>query len=139
MLPGDAAVLEFGLVLKDGMRAPRVGVGINNARGERVFALATYLSPQPIDRVEPESTIRVSFKLPPLYPGRYTLDISLSAEEGPFMDQVESAASFEVLQDGYLGSSHPYFAEMGMVPGAEHLGRCASDQAFVSRCQTTAR
>jgi hypothetical protein len=50
-----------------------------------------------------------------LYPGRYSLDISLSTEEGPFLDEVASAAAFEVLQDGYLGSTQPYFPEMGMV------------------------
>lgn len=115
LLPGDEVMIELSLSMEMGMRSPRIGVGVNNARGERVFALATYLSPRPVEKVESESTVRAGFKLPPLYPGRYTLDISLSAEDGPFMDQVESAASFEVLQDGYLGSSHPYFAEMGMV------------------------
>ncbi|MGK2898734.1 MAG: Wzt carbohydrate-binding domain-containing protein [Burkholderiaceae bacterium] len=115
LLPGAAVKLRMDLVLASALRSPRVGVGVNNARGERVFALATYLSPKPIERVDHEATIEVDFKLPPLYPGTYTLDISLSAEDGPFMDQVESAGSFEVLQDGFLGSSHPYFPEMGMV------------------------
>ncbi len=88
---------------------------MNNARGDRIFALATYLSPQPVDRLAGDSSIQGTFRLPPLYPGRYSLDISLSTEEGPFLDQVERAAAFEVVQDGYLGSTHPYFAEMGMV------------------------
>ena len=125
--PGAEVTLELGLRLKSPLRSPRVGVGVNNARGERVFALATYLSPKPVERVDSESTIEAHFRMPALYPGRYTLDISLAAEDGPFMDQVESAASFEILQDGYLGSSHPYFPEMGMVlvPSAWAAGTAA--------------
>jgi lipopolysaccharide transport system ATP-binding protein len=115
LLPGDAVTLDLGMGLHAPLRAPRVGVGVNNARGERVFAIATYLSAKPVERVEASSTIQVDFTLPPLYPGRYTVDISLSGEDGVFMDQVESAAAFEVLQDGYLGSTHPYFPEMGVV------------------------
>jgi len=115
LLPGDPVSIELSLSLARPLRAPRIGVGVNNARGDRIFALATYLSPQPVARVAGDASIEASFRLPPLYPGRYSLDISLSAEEGPFIDQVEGAAAFEVVQDGYLGSSHPYFPEMGMV------------------------
>jgi len=115
LLPGDQVSIELSLALPRPLRAPRIGVGVNNARGDRVFALATYLSPQPVARLSGQSSIQASFRLPPLYPGRYSLDISLSTEEGPFIDEVQSAAAFEVLQDGYLGSTHPYFPEMGMV------------------------
>jgi len=115
LLPGDPVSIELSLSLARPLRAPRIGVGVNNARGDRIFALATYLSPQPVARLSGDASIEASFRLPPLYPGRYSLDISLSAEEGPFIDQVEGAAAFEVVQDGYLGSSHPYFPEMGMV------------------------
>ena len=115
LLPGDPVKLELGMALPSSLRAPRIGVGVNNARGDRVFAVATYLSPKPIDRLETEAIAQVAFNLPPLYPGRYTLDVSLSAEDGSFIDLVESAAAFDVLQDGYLGSTHPYFPEMGMV------------------------
>ena len=115
LLPGDDVSLDLGIALPAPLRSPRIGVGVNNARGDRVFAIATYLSPKPVERIDAASTVQVDFTLPPLYPGRYTLDISLSAEDGNFMDQVESAAAFDVLQDGYLGSTHPYFPEMGMV------------------------
>ena len=115
LLPGDQVSIELSLALPRPLRAPRVGVGVNNARGDRIFALATYLSPQPVARLAGDTSIQASFRLPPLYPGRYSLDISLSTEEGPFLDEVASAAAFEVLQDGYLGSTQPYFPEMGMV------------------------
>ena len=115
LLPGHNVTLDMGLALDAPLRAPRIGIGVNNARGDRVFAVATYLSPKPLERVDSVATVQVAFKLPPLYPGRYTLDISLTAEDGNFLDQVESAAAFDVLQDGYLGSTCPYFPEMGMV------------------------
>jgi lipopolysaccharide transport system ATP-binding protein len=115
LLPGDQVSIELSLALARPLRAPRIGIGVNNARGDRIFALATYLSPQPVDRLAGDASVQATFRLPPLYPGRYSLDISLSTEEGPFIDEVEGAAAFEVLQDGYLGSTHPYFPEMGMV------------------------
>ncbi len=91
------------------------GISVNNARGDRIFAVATYLSPHPVDRLDATSTVEAVARLPPLYPGRYSFVVDLSAEDGPFLKQVESAGAFEVLQDGYLGSSHPYFPEMGVV------------------------
>jgi lipopolysaccharide transport system ATP-binding protein len=115
VLPQADVQIEMELEFEAAMRAPRIGVGFNNSRGERVFAVATYLSEAALDRVDRRAVVRATFRMPPLYPGRYTLDISLSAEEGPFMDQVEGATWIEVLQDGYLGSPHPYFPEMGAV------------------------
>jgi lipopolysaccharide transport system ATP-binding protein len=113
--PGSEISIRIGLHIPNGLRAPKIGIGANNMRGERIFAVATYLSPTPISRVEDHSSILVTFKLPALYPGQYSFDASLSTEDGPFLDQVDDAATFEVIQDGYLGSSHPYFAEMGAV------------------------
>jgi lipopolysaccharide transport system ATP-binding protein len=113
--PGAAAIVRLGLKLSSSIRAPKIGVGVDNARKERIFAIATYLSPTPIDRVERETVVEATFTIPPLYPGSYSLDISLSTEEGPFIDKVEDATSFEVLEDGFLGSSHPYFSGMGVV------------------------
>jgi lipopolysaccharide transport system ATP-binding protein len=113
--PGDKVTISIAMALRSSMRAPRIGVGVDNARGDRVFAVATYLSPQPISAVEPNCTVRAFVPMPALYPGRYSLDISLAADDGRFLDRVESAVAFEVLQDGYLGSTHPYFPEMGMV------------------------
>ena len=115
LLPGDKVALEIGIALAAPLRAPRIGVAVINARGDSVFAVATYLSPKPVERLDAASTVKVTFTLPPLYPGRYTMNISLSAEGGHFLDVVESAAAFDVLQDDYLGSTHPYFPEMGMV------------------------
>ena len=115
LLPNRCVRLFVDIVSPAALRTPRIGIGINNARGERIFAIATYLSRQPIDRIELQSTVQVEFTLPPLYPGRYSFDLSLAASEGPYIDQVESAGFFDVLEDGYLGSTHPYFNEMGMV------------------------
>ncbi len=113
--PGAEIRIRIGLHIPNGLRSPKIGIGANNTRGERIFAVATYLSPTPISRVEEKSHVLVTFKLPALYPGQYMFDVSLSTEDGPFLDQVDDAVSFEILQDGYLGSSHPYFPEMGVV------------------------
>jgi lipopolysaccharide transport system ATP-binding protein len=139
--PGDSVSVELGVSLPQPLRSPRIGIGVNNARGDRVFAVATYLSSQPISRIDNESTIRAVFSMPPLYPGRYSVDASLSAEEGPFIDQVDAAGAFEVLQGGYLGSTHPYFPEMGLVlvPSAWESGSRVTPMASAAESQKLGR
>jgi hypothetical protein len=65
---GDDVAIELVVSSPTPLRAPRFGIAVSNARGDRVFAVATYLSPKPIDRVGKASKVQVSFRLPPLYP-----------------------------------------------------------------------
>jgi lipopolysaccharide transport system ATP-binding protein len=113
--PGERVRISIDHGFSLSVRAPRVGLGFDNARGERIFAVATYLSAQPVDDLLPGKPLCVEFDVPPVYPGSYAFDVSLSGEDGKFIDRVERAGSLEVLQTGWLGSSYPYFPEMGQV------------------------
>jgi hypothetical protein len=97
------------------MRTPMIDIGFNNARGERIFAVSSNLSPTPLGSVSGASTASVTFEMPPLYPGRYEFDIGLMPVSGRYVDYVTPAGQIEVLHDGYLQSPYPYFVEMGSV------------------------
>ena len=73
------------------------------------------MSPTPLERAGPRTTISATFAFPPLYPGRYDFEVTLTTSDGVILDKVESVSSFTVSHDEYLGSTHPYFPEMGLV------------------------
>ncbi len=94
---------------------PRLSLGINNSRGERLFAVATFLSPTELGPTRGPASAKVTFSLPALVPGQYTLDVGLSDGPSTFLDAVYTAGAFDVVDDNYLGSSTPHFSEMGPV------------------------
>jgi lipopolysaccharide transport system ATP-binding protein len=107
--------IELDLAPVTSMRTPMIDIGFNNARGERIFAVSSNLSPTPLGSVTGASTASVTFEMPPLYPGRYEFDIGLMPVSGRYVDYVTPAGQIEVLHDGYLQSPYPYFVEMGSV------------------------
>jgi hypothetical protein len=107
--------IELDLAPVTSMRTPMIDIGFNNARGERIFAVSSNLSPTPLGSVSGASTASVTFEMPPLYPGRYEFDIGLMPVSGRYVDYVTPAGQIEVLHDGYLQSPYPYFVEMGSV------------------------
>jgi lipopolysaccharide transport system ATP-binding protein len=107
--------IELDLAPVTSMRTPMIDIGFNNARGERIFAVSSNLSPTALGSVSGASTASVTFEMPPLYPGRYEFDIGLMPVSGRYVDYVTPAGQIEVLHDGYLQSPYPYFVEMGSV------------------------
>jgi lipopolysaccharide transport system ATP-binding protein len=107
--------IELDLAPVASMRTPMIDIGFNNARGERIFAVSSNLSPTPLGSVTGASTASVTFDMPPLYPGRYEFDVGLMPVSGRYVDYVTPAGQIEVLHDGYLQSPYPYFVEMGSV------------------------
>ena len=70
--PGDTVQLKLSLKLKRRIVNPMLASGINNWRGERLFAVATYLSQSRIEYVEGDCLVVGRFELPNLVPGKYT-------------------------------------------------------------------
>jgi len=97
------------------INSPRLSIGMTSARGERICAVATYLSAAHLPPMETESVVTCRMQIPALVPGRYSLDIGLADAHSSFLDAIYSAAAFEVCDSDYLGSAHPNFAEMGYV------------------------
>jgi lipopolysaccharide transport system ATP-binding protein len=107
--------IQVGINATPRIRAPRLGIGMTSGRGERVFAVATFMSPSPVPPLEGECLLTCRLQLPALVPGRYSLDIGLSDGESNFLDAIYAAAAFDVAECNYLDSPHPNFSEMGQV------------------------
>ena len=113
--PLQDVTLELLVKLPAQVRNPRFSLGFDNARGERVFALATFLSATAPSHVGPVSLVKVNFAFPALYPGRYDFEITMNAEDGSLLEKIDHVSSFDVTQDAYLETTHSYFPEMGHV------------------------
>ncbi|HWE93433.1 MAG TPA: ABC transporter ATP-binding protein [Tepidisphaeraceae bacterium] len=111
--PNEIVVLRLEIKSERLVREPRVGVGINNARGDRVFAVATFLSKDRCSPIRGQASVTTRFRLPAVVPGQYTLDIGLTDGPSHFIDAVYGAAAFDVIDDNYLGTAFTYFSEMG--------------------------
>ena len=113
--PMQEVTIEITVRLPSQVRSPRLSMGFDNARGERVFALATFLSPNSLGPVGPVSVVTVTFAFPALYPGQYDFEVTLGDQQGGLLDRIDHVSSFDVAQDDYLNATHAYFPEMGLV------------------------
>ena len=94
--------------------APKIAIAINNWRGSRIFAVATYLTPDAPSMVDGDSTVVASFELPPLSPGTYTVDLSIAEGDG-FLDEIHSAIAFEVPACSYLRTTTQHSDVFGVI------------------------
>jgi lipopolysaccharide transport system ATP-binding protein len=94
--------------------SPKIAIAVGNWRGERIFAVATYLTPDVISMVEGETTVVAGFDLPALPPGTYSVDVSISGEN-TMLDEINSAIAFEVPPCNYLGSTAQHAENMGLL------------------------
>ena len=113
--PDSDVFIRIGLNPRCRIRTPRLGLGVTSATGERVFAVASFLGPNHLPSVNSRCVVEARFRLPPLLPGSYQLDIGLSDGQQGFLHAIYSVAGFEVLPVNYLGTSTNYFREMGMI------------------------
>jgi lipopolysaccharide transport system ATP-binding protein len=113
--PGDSVRLDLHMHVAKDLHAPKIGIGVTNLRGERVFAIASYLSPSHLPTIRDAEVVRVTFDLPNLMPGTYALDISASDGDHSHLDEIPAAAYFEIEDVNLLECSEPYFSEMGNI------------------------
>lgn len=114
-LPRTTVAIELKLAPLRPTRNPKVGIGITNYRGERIFAVGTFVGGTNIPALDGPSTVRVRFTLPPLFPGQYNLDIGFSEEVGGPLDEVYAAAILEVLKDDYMSLMDSHAAHFGQI------------------------
>jgi len=113
--PGAPMRIKIVIKTDTRLRSPRVSIGFTSARGERLFAVATYLGVNRIGQIVGAQTVICSLQLPALMPGRYTLDVGIAQEGGAFIDAIYSAGAFDIAETNYLGVTHAYFPEMGNI------------------------
>ena len=113
--PGDTVQLKVALKLNRRIINPIVSRAVQNWRGERLFAVATYLSRSPVEYVEGECLVVGRFELPYLVPGKYMLDIAFNESHDRFIDRIPNVAALSITPTEYLGVTHPFSADMGSV------------------------
>ncbi len=113
--PGDTVQLKVSLKLKHRAVKPIFNCALHNWRGERLFAVTTYLGQSRIEYLEGECLIVGRFELPNLVPGNYKLHISYCESNDRFVDRIQNVATLAVAPSDYLGVTHPFFAEMGSI------------------------
>jgi len=102
VLPGANIVIHLRVRPANRIATPKVAIGVTNTRGERVFAVGTHIGGTEFPSIEGPATVRVRFKIPPLVPGQYTLDVGLYDRTGIPLDEIYGAAAVEVLKDEYV-------------------------------------
>lgn len=113
--PDSQIRLKFEVKSDQTIKFPRIGIGVTNSRGERIFAVATFLGDAALPSITGRQKIVCTFKLPPLVAGRYSLDIGISDGVSDFIDAIFTAATLEVVENNYLGMTQSNFNEMGYI------------------------
>ena len=118
ILPGSNVTIDIKMQPRDLISMPRVSIGVNSERGERLFAIGTHIGGNHIPNMEGPSTVRVRFRMPPLVAGQYRLDIGFYDRAGMSLDAVHGAAYMDVLKDDYISmvEEHSHYFGHIMVP-----------------------
>jgi len=111
LLPGAKVTLHLRVRPPGRISTPKIAIGVSSERGERIFAIGTYIGGTEISSIEGPTTIRVRFQIPPLVPGQYSLDMGFYDRNGIPLDEVYGAANLDVLKDNYISmiESHSHY------------------------------
>jgi len=82
---------------------PRLGIGIDNANGQRMFTLHTLYSQHSIAEIDQECWVLCSIPSVKLMPGVYSVKVAVG-EGLRDIDVVDKAASFEILPSDVTGT-----------------------------------
>src|SRR5208337_1362008 len=113
--PGDTVQIKVSLKLKRRIINPKFSSAFHNWRGERLFAVATYMSRSPVEYVEGECLLICRFELPNLVPGKYIFDIAFNESADRFTDRITNVAALTIAPSDYLGVTHPISPDFGSV------------------------
>jgi lipopolysaccharide transport system ATP-binding protein len=111
---GDVT-LSFEVVSPRVLKRARIGAAFTNSKGDRVFAVATWLGPKPLPEICGNQNVHIRFAMPPLVPGRYTLDIGFYEHDQKIGEDYYSAGAVEVSEINYLQTLEPTVAEIGQL------------------------
>jgi lipopolysaccharide transport system ATP-binding protein len=115
VLPGADVTIHLRVRPAGRITSPKVAIGVTNTKGERVFAIGTYIGGTQIPSIEGAGTIRVRFTIPALVPGQYSLDVGFYDRTGIPIDEIYGAAAIEVLKDDYISMVESHSHDMGHI------------------------
>jgi lipopolysaccharide transport system ATP-binding protein len=111
----DKIDFVFSLKLAKPLSKAKLAVAFTNMRGERVFAVGSWLGPNQIPVLRQNTSVTISFQMPPVIPGRYTLDIGFGDTEAGVNDEFYSAGAIEVAETNYLNMVEAARPEIGQI------------------------
>ena len=111
----DKVELVFSLKVSTPLSRSKLSVAFTNTRRERVFAVGSWLGPSQIPVLRQNTTVTISFQMPPIIPGRYTLDIGFYDREAGVEEEFYSAGAVEVAETNYLNMVDPVMPEIGQL------------------------
>ena len=107
--------LDFEVTAPRRLDRPRLSVSFANAKGDRVFAVASWLGPASLPPFQGNRSIRISFSMPPVIPGRYTIDVGFYDGDAHVSEEYFSAGAVEVAETNYLQMLEPNAAGIGQI------------------------
>jgi hypothetical protein len=111
----DEIELVLNLKTSEPLSRIKLAVAFTNMRGERVFAVGNWLGPGQMPVLRQNTTITIRFQMPPIVPGRYTLDIGFYDTETGVSEEFYSPGAVEVAETNYLNMVEPVGPEIGQI------------------------
>jgi lipopolysaccharide transport system ATP-binding protein len=105
--PLQDVTLDFAVNAQQLLRKPMLSVGFTNAKGDRVFAVASYLGPKALPPIDGSQMVRIAFEMPPVVPGKYALDIGFYDNDAGLHEEYYSAGTIEVAEINFLQMVNP--------------------------------
>ena len=113
--PLSQVAFEFMLVAQRRLNQPRLAAAFTNMKGDRVFAVGSWLGPTPLPPLAENQRVRLTFTMPPIVPGKYTLDVGFYDKEAGVAEDYHSACAVEVAETNYLQMIETYTPELGQL------------------------
>ena len=113
--PLAEVTLDFSVSAPRLLMKPRLSVTFANANGDRVFAVASWLGPTNLPPFQGNQSIRIAFAMPPLIPGRYTVDVGFYDNDALVSEEYYYAGAVEVAETNYLQTLEPNAAGIGQI------------------------
>lgn len=113
--PLAEVTLDFSVSAPQLLKKPRLSVTFANAKGDRVFAVASWLGPAKLPAFQGDRTIRIVFEMPPLIPGSYSVDVGFYDSDALVAEEYYYAGAIEISETNYLQMLEPHAAGIGQI------------------------
>ncbi len=100
--PGDAVVLRFVVAIPKEPRGVRIGIGVNNSLGERLFTVDSSLNAVTVPVAKGLQVLVCHLASVPLVPGRYAITLGLSTANG-ITELLRDVMSFSIEDADFFG------------------------------------
>ncbi|HEX3053172.1 MAG TPA: ABC transporter ATP-binding protein [Aggregatilineaceae bacterium] len=111
---GEPIRLEIGIYSDNAISDPQLGIGVDNALGQRIFTVSTRIQDISLPSIQGSATIVCELPVMMLAPGRYMLKLAFGAHLED-LDVITGIAGFEVLATDYFGSGRLFDARQGVI------------------------